>query len=1207
MAASNFFDSDGDDMERQMRSPLVPIGEDGNVAKRCAQLNTFFQGFDRPLDSSSEQTRQFQDNFKRDGMSWLKLLCENIFGEEKGLIWKEFDFRMSWLDLANDSEVGTDITHQLMELLHPMGPLMSYLVSLSSQKKVQQHWEQLRRGQEPDVAGHYIALPFSVLPIHTQRDWWLHWQNAVFGKPPQAMNRQASVTPIYANPIWCPVSLQQPFYTEGNTPTSKITSVLVTPFAYVMIRFSVFLWKHCEDYSPSSFEAKRDIVDTAKAWGSWGTRHTKSLLSKIKSVVKQDHQYDEPDLPPTLEVSHKLRTCSELLPGYATIFDLLQCHYIPAPGQPFLQQGTPLPYQKMAQSHPYHEVVFGQSCGGQRHRPLSQDPGTTMLVVLNEVWIRGTLDLWNLVNGPKLPAYRPKNNEIGIPITASVNEESATEDLKCRSILLGAPINAILRCVQFHEFLLSGSKVRTAGVQKSVLPPAAMRDFKGSAIQLIHLILGMASGTAGDRTIFSNSESPPIHQTLVMLATLITPFRITAARLPEISSISTASLCSGMVASPLASSGGGKPLATGEFPVPCLWWVSVPAGEAQPAQLNHPTLKFVRVFSFIIHYLQKVIDIDPELLDAVPLKPRNLNDLRYVRIFKKEIISIITNISPDAGLRAATDTAMGKGLTEYRNTSSNGRNDSLPSGLSVQPGSGLQFLIEAESVLCGSPFIGDWEVSLIDTVGTKPKLYERPQVQNIVKFFLPATTKTQNAVGRCYHMMRNTFHTAQHVASYKSGPLPLSYASTGLWRESREMLKSSVQQLFSKTGPKQQFHPETHAVYHEASSSLICDVIDVLHNKDFARYDTTCTSSVLLILHRLLAVALEVSVLVSHPHMNQHQAHPTMHFLPPETWQSAHSFKQHESKIARICLNLKHRKQRTLSVADASPVPPPLLDELLEMLKSLSPNVAHILLELEKTDQLGAGTRSTHSNISNDPSRLNYRSDYDSYQLNHKGRQKVLSVGAAFEFRDVVQRGNTWVDVNNKNSSWRYLCNKLPRDMRIQSFPYQRPPSSRELRWALRATRVADSFIYRILDGLTIEGYVEPLLDVRWVNGNTQQLLPPAVSASIEREHALKVLRGGPKKAFIKSEGEPDMEVDFEQSWITQEIHGRKGFPVVRCIFEPPSTRKLSVDYWLAVAAVVFVFLFLWYSWVLWLIVIAVVGSAILGCRVRPICPLIPK
>ena len=1058
MANYNSIDNDGDDMEREMRSPLVPIGEDTDVAKRCSQLNSFIQGFNRPLDSSSDQTRQFQDNFKRDGMSWLKLLCENIFGEEKGLIWKEFDFRMSWLDLSNDSEVGVNITHQLIELLHPMGPLMSYLVSLSSQKRVLQHWEQLRRGQEPDISGHYIALPFSVLPIHTQRDWWLHWQSAVFGKPQQSMNRQATVTPIYANPIWCPVSINRPFYTEGNSPDSKITSVLVTPLAYFMIRFSVFLWKHCEDFTPTSFEAKRDVVDTAKAWASWGTRVTKNISSKVQSIIKPEYLYDESERP-ILNVSHKLRTCSELLPGYATIFDMFQCHYIPSPGQPFLQNSTPLTYQRMVQSHPYHEVVFGQSSGGQRHRQISQDASVTMLIVLNEVWIRGTLDLWNLVNGPKLPAYKPKHNEIGVPVTASVNEESATDDLKCRVMLLGSPINALLRCVQFHDFLLAGSRTRASGIQKSALSHTAIKDYKGSVIQLIHLVLGMAAGTAGDRIVFNSSETPPIHQMMTMLTTLLTPFRATAARLPELPSIGSSSLSVNSVLSTLSTSGGGKPLYTGDFPVPCLWWITVPSGEAQPSQLNHPTVKFVRIFSFIIHHLPRIMDVDPELLSAVPIKPRNLNDLRHVRVFKKEVIAIINKISTEAVLRSSIDTAMASSLREYRNESVSGRHDSQSSTFSVQPGSGLQFLIDAEAVLCGSPFLGDWEISLLETVGTKPKLHERPQIQKIAKFFSPATIKTQNAVSRCYHLARSTFQSTPHVASYKSGPLPMSYASTGLWRESRETLKNAVQQQYSKSGVKQPIQPEMYTGFHEGYTTLIADVIDVLQQKDYTRYDTTCTSSILLLLHRLLSVALELSAVASHIHMNTSgHGQPTRYYLPPDSWQISHSFKQFETKIARVCLNLKFRKQRMLAGLDESPVPPPMIDEILEMLRSLSPNVGHILQELEKSDLLDVGTKRPLK-TETDPSRLNYGSDYDNYKLNHKGRQKVLSVGAAFEFRDSVQHGNASIDIHNRNSSWRYLSDKLPRDIRIKYFPYQRPPSSRELRWVLKGTRLIDSMV----------------------------------------------------------------------------------------------------------------------------------------------------
>eukprot|EP00754_Rhynchopus_humris_P047958 Rhum_TRINITY_DN7478_c0_g1::Rhum_TRINITY_DN7478_c0_g1_i1::g.23102::m.23102 len=491
------------------------------------KLNAALRDLDFPLDSGPEG-RTFQTVFKKDGFAWFSKLCDRISGHEKGMhlgdgfhsSWKTFEPQGCWLELASDPVCGIAVTRELMELLHPHGRLMSYVHHLSDPKKVHEHWGQWRQGQEPNAsAGNYIAFPFVVLPCVTQRDWLRHWRRALSGTPMPATSaaRHAPQTPFFYHPVWCPASASQPFVVDMRT--NLIVSALITPFPYFMLRFGTYLWKKSESYAPRDCVPQSDLFETAAKHARRAGRAAAYAASVVSNVAGQR------DLDATADAYHHAKgsgsreyrslSCAENEPGFAVLFDMLQCHYLPTPGQPFLQAHTSARYQKLVERESagtsasrggYVKAAYGYAAtlasaaktktrgdgggGGGDHCPDSsglwggvlasyggQGSGASpealpaycnymFAACLTESWVTGILDLYalldpkaglggGLVHDLSMLSKGETHEEApeGKITLIKVNAEAASEDLQCRVLITTQPFHAILQAAQFHEFL----------------------------------------------------------------------------------------------------------------------------------------------------------------------------------------------------------------------------------------------------------------------------------------------------------------------------------------------------------------------------------------------------------------------------------------------------------------------------------------------------------------------------------------------------------------------------------------------------------------------------------------------------------------------------------------------------------------------------------------------------------------------------------
>eukprot|EP01064_Diplonema_japonicum_P015078 TRINITY_DN22845_c0_g1_i1.p1 TRINITY_DN22845_c0_g1~~TRINITY_DN22845_c0_g1_i1.p1 ORF type:complete len:1171 (+),score=264.60 TRINITY_DN22845_c0_g1_i1:54-3566(+) len=1164
------------EVEKQMKAIIYSYDK---VEQVICQLNGLIASLEWPLESG-EQGRTFQDIFKKNGFEWFKLLCDKLTGVEKGdRVWRDFDFAGSWLDLASDHQVGVGITKELVELLHPHGRFMTYLHHLSDVKKVTEHWAQVCRGQDPDTpSGNYVAFPFSFFPTSTQHSWYKNWRQALVGAVPPTTSRHAPTTPFYYQPNWCPISRDIPFHTQNGT----ITEVLVTPFSYFMLRYGIFLYKRIEINSSTDFIPKNDVLDSVVSQGSRLRRGAAVLSSITKKLRKEEHERDGAEETRT-QREFKLTSTADIIPGYCTLFDLFQTHYVPAPGQPFLQPFVSAKYQKML------TYILNQDVG-YRIETIPHYCGAQFVTILSEVWPRGMVDLWNLVQNPPPEPPKVKGPE-GVPSSLNVKEDLAAEDLRCRAIILVQPLTALMKAVQYHEYLRTMTAVpafnkhcgaRTTALQKLILPPTTCRDFRASTIQLIHLILSMANGTCGDQTRFGSSRLVPLLETMSLWTSVLSPYRVAAVRLQEVSDDKSET-----VVTPVAGRGY----------TPYLWWLNVPDGQQRPTELQSPAARFVRSFIEVIDALATVANV--ELLACLPRKGSVLlRDVAWVRCHHKELSMLINQVSQDTELQAKANTAV--------------QSVAALCNLPLPPaGCGLALLHDAEMILCGGPFLADWEVEDQSNIGMKPTLLKRPFCLRTLEFFSSFTKGASYALTYFDYIRASTLNflsIANNITtSIKPGPLPLEYASSAMWRETRELLKMMMHnQLPQREVVWRHYVKENQ----EAYVVLFCDLVDYMQS-EFVRNDNACTEAVLLSFYRILTCITDPTVRAEDPYAprgfqgqpGQQQA--AAYFLPAETWPtSAHGFKHYETKISRLVMDLRWRMERTQEGADVSPVPVLLYEEIIVMLMMLVPAVHQRVEEMEKAEKLGEPYVSDSNTATGQHSRLQYQTDYDNgYQLNESGRHKVLSTGTPFEFKDMRQKGGNFIELNGPESAWRHLASKLPADLRRRYFPYKRPPSSNEVKWVLKITKKLDTLVFTTLDSLHAQGLIGKVLDIAWVNEATGELLPEEISSLIEQGQT--AASGGKSGKTLKIQQEEGVtEVDLRQRWV-RPAEGA-GYMVSRKILDPPSTRPIAKDSIFTFASFLVFYLYFYYTWILYLCGAVCTGCYAVASQRRMVVPATP-
>eukprot|EP01063_Lacrimia_lanifica_P010852 TRINITY_DN17607_c0_g1_i1.p1 TRINITY_DN17607_c0_g1~~TRINITY_DN17607_c0_g1_i1.p1 ORF type:complete len:1205 (+),score=331.46 TRINITY_DN17607_c0_g1_i1:135-3617(+) len=1142
------------------------------MERSISQLNNLLQSIDWPPDSS-EQGRTFQDTFKRGGYQWFKDLCNRVSGLETNddrfrNTWKDFDPMGAWLDTASDQTVGPALTRELMDLLHPNGRLMSYVQSLSDPKRVLDHWAQCRLGRDPDLStGNYIGYPFNCLPDHTQRDWCHNWRNAIGGLPPAAHGRQAALTPIYHHPHWCPVAHDTPFHTENGT----VTEVMMTPFSYFMMRFGLYLWKRAEMLPPQMWLPKLNVLDSCAGALRRVTRGASYVARVVQCVSQGNSAWDisEGRVASSSVTEHKLVTMAEMQPGYALVFDLFQACYLPAPEQPFLAPFTPAKFQKCVQEGMYttHTGNIPQYCS------------VFFAACLDEAWARWVHSLYNLVTSPSErfePAKGAKAHE-GAPCVISVHAERAKDDLHTRTIILSQPLRALLRAVQYHDFLQTFPKScmpqysagRTAGFAKVLLPQAACRDFRGSITQYLHITMSMANSRSGDVLRYPSTSVMPLCETLSLWASLLSPYRISSVRLPDAAQGQATPVCGHSTAQP-----------------PCLLWLHTDLSAAHPTPQMHPVARFVRLVCAMLEALGE--EVSGALLDCLPSRfdleadVLRLEALCWVRAHHSELSLLTTKLSNHPPLLALADAAVAKEATSL----------SLPA---PPRNASLALMYDAQAVLAGgagAPFLADWELTYLSRVGKKPSLLETvtsPQVQSL----------RRRVTLSCGGLLKAN-------VGGKTGPLPLTYANCWLWRETKDVLKAAVQTMSAGGAPFRidQLCQAYAREHHEAYSALFTAFLEVLHS-EFVRDERQCTAAHLAALHRILAC-------ITHPTVSkglEPDAPALQHYLPPDAWKpSADGLRSIEERIASLCLDLRYRQRQIDSGAEAQNPPSKVVSDMVDMLISLNAGVPARLEEMEKMEQrhgYDAGLVRDRSGPAQrggsvqpyverglNESRLT-NSDYDGYALSETGRAKVLSGGAPFEFRDFRQRGVGWVEVNGPESRWRNLASKLQVEQKARMFPYRRPADMHELPPVVRLTQTIDTVVYRIVDALFLHGIIDRGLHVRWINAYDGKHLPHEVSSALEKAYAEVVQGTGKTSLTINVSGKDALEVDLAQAWA--KAPGEPGFLLSRALFDPPSVRFLARDYHLAIAALILLFVLCYYAWLLWTAAAAVALFLVAG------------
>ena len=1075
--------------------------------KTIQTLNTVLQELEWPLEST-EHGKAFVATFKKDGFSWFKKLCDRICGEETGTstsVWKDFDHTGSWLTLASDATMGPAVVRELTHLLHPQGRFMHFLHTSSDAKKINEHWTQLRAGRNPDLSSaNYVGYPFNTLPSATQRDWAKHWRAAVSGKGVHlhpSSSRQTTQTPIFCLPIWCPASAEAPFHTEA--VGKVITNVMIAPFPYFMLRFAAHLSKAAEDVAEQSLAPSKDIVDFAVVQGKRvvnGVRKAVEFVNSLKGVASEA---DNAQAKWTKQF--RLEGAVERLPGFCVIFDMFLGSYAPSPGQPYLHGFLPAKFQDN----------FLEGVVTEQRTEISQTCMTSFVACVAEVWMKGVIDLHSLMESSKtgrglindLAALSKDKTLEGVPMNVTVYEERAAEDIRRRCNMMVQLLSPFMRAVQFHDFLLNatpylvnhGASGRVAALQRVCVSAHACRDARAYATQIIHLMLSMANGAAGEHCTYLEMEYTPTLEIFTLWSVLISPPRFSSARLPEAAfSVHPAQTT---VLTPLLTANGVNSSSShfsdlitggheGGLPVNTELTAHRVFFEVFIAIVN-AVLPRVNVSSAFVELMQGVEKNVQTRSQSTTRGLTELEQLGWVRGHRADLDNIVQMVESDSALQREVDavffeTAARIGDAGRRTQTAQGslpRDSTLPS---VQ-GAGLAFLIESQAVLLGGPFLSDWELSLLSAYGRKPRFLTRV-MRKIPAQVAPVT-----------HYCRTLLSYAKSLRHHREAAVEGEFYGTVLCRESKEILRTAVQAANGSaavlTTSPGKFTPAPSSAQkdltpyywsyvkdnHELYTTLLLDFLELCQS-DMVRDASVLTEEMLAAMHKVLCcvcgnLALYVckglggsgSTTQQHASFSPPREHmgskmedvavSVSYCLPSETWAaSTAGFRGSEQLIAKVCMDLLWRRKQHQGVREDLVV---LIDDVVAKLQELNPNVAGRVQQCEEEANSASEWRAQADDTpagSTVQPRLT-ADDYDNYTLNEAGRQKVLGRGAPFEFRDIKRRGGKEVELAGPDSAWCHMEHKLPTHLRARFFPYRRPPGPSELRQILKLTRFLDSVV----------------------------------------------------------------------------------------------------------------------------------------------------
>ncbi|KAJ9467260.1 hypothetical protein DIPPA_23377 [Diplonema papillatum] len=1175
-----------EEMERLMQG-LLDQGSD--PTKHLSAVNEFFESLDWPIECS-EQGRSFQEVFKRDGYAWFRSLCDRLLGWEVSDL--EFATGGSSLEASNvPGTEGIAVTKELLILLAPTGRLMQYLQHLSDPKRVLEHWALCRQGMDPDpTSQYYVAYPYSTLPMGTQRDWYKHWKRAI--SPPSAVaasaanSRQATVTPFFHHPVWCPVTATTPFISRN----ADISRVRITPLTYFFLRFTYSLTKKCETYTSRSFIAPDDVID----WAQCQAGRVKRGFASAASVVRSSW-VGSADPPPACERVFRTLGAADRIPGFSLVFAAFLSHYVPHPDYPYLYRQVPEPYRRAFKSF---SAGFPQTTASSESLPSWT--GTLFVATACEMWVKSVLDLAYAVDNPSAAAekVKPKGTE-GVPIVWKINHEAAIEDLRCRTSLAAQPLTAIVRAVRFHDYVHACSTANTGagrlspGLLRAVLPPVTCRDVRGSCILMTHLVLTMLIGNRA--FTFLAHHQAPLLEYLSMLSALQSPFRPAAVSLTHVAG-------DRLVKVPTPISSYTEDLND----VPVAWWSVAPERCQRPVGPMHPNRRFFAAFQAAVTALASAAPVD--LLGSLP--PRGATDVfeyRWVRPHGDDLRALLAILRDRPDLAAQANAAVAEAWGQ----------GSIPVG--PDPYGAAEVVSDAIQLLAGQPFLSNWELDCLSAIGKKPSLYQRlagaspsAWVAPALRLWVPSAQRLVLALSPrplVWRFFPQLLPPQQQSAGEPAAPFVGSF----LWKESKDLLLAALASGTScQPPPNQHHHPGGSpqavspgaamwrayaAEMHEAYTTLFTDLLQFL-TPQVVGNPACCSDAVVFALHRLVTCVSDAAAYDLLP--QGYPAKPPTFFLPPETWHATQlGYRAQESTLARLCFDLALRKQRAAGDGVSS-VPAAVFDDICARLSSLSPEVGRLVHELESSQMYQPTPAAAFSSALNghrDESRLD-ATDYDGYQLNERGRRKVLSRGAPFEFRDVQRRGDAWVELTSRDSAWRNLREKLPPEQRRRFFPYNRPPTTSEIKWILRATRKLDAYMYKVMDGMFLQGLVSSGFNVQWMDAQEQKPLSLDLSEAIERGH-MAASQGLESKHFRVHCNGFNVDIDLPQRWAQQE--DQRGFMIRRCLIEPPSLRILSRDYVFCGFLLLLLYVYIYHSWLLYLSLVAGAATAVIGLRQQPL------
>eukprot|EP00756_Hemistasia_phaeocysticola_P009225 Hpha_TRINITY_DN14854_c0_g1::TRINITY_DN14854_c0_g1_i2::g.169242::m.169242 len=468
---------------------------------------------------------------------WFDKLLQRVFGSKEPMgHWISFRLRDGWLSrVKQGTGAGQRLAKALSELFHPTGRLMSYIASESREATVRRLWRQAIQTQRCERPTLQMQFPFNLLPTDLQKELQVNWRTimatggmsgmghmAQGTRMPQAEGTPAQMA-LSKVPFWYPLSMEKPFVLGCN---GEIRGLLVTPLAFLFLRFHTYLYDQASIFETKAFE-----------WpgpnGMLGYRL--QLLQKIKTYTRE--QYDRCrrflglNYIPPISIWRKLG-CPELCPHLCALFDMWLSYYIPAPGQPFLR--NQMRKQGWGMYSTMHTPVI--DTGNFELEKARQEGGELFLRSFLAVVVAGTttfatnaLDqdqgklsaLWNADvpggNVGKIMHFQISITE-GDPTGAN-----ALEDVRIRVLM---PLQLCFAAVRASHFLLAAEPHGGDTERVRTLARDCFRVVTGH----LSLLFRMGSGAMDKITI--ETEDVPLLDALSVWAALLSPYRLGVACVP---------------------------------------------------------------------------------------------------------------------------------------------------------------------------------------------------------------------------------------------------------------------------------------------------------------------------------------------------------------------------------------------------------------------------------------------------------------------------------------------------------------------------------------------------------------------------------------------------------------------------------------------------------------------------------------------------